>query len=193
MAAKVMLIRHAEKPSEDGRIRGVNKDGSPDPDDLSVRGWQRAGALVRFFAPQNRSFTNLALATPDVIFACAPNGHANSERSKHTVQALAESLNKSVDLRFEKGDSSELARAAAAIPGIVLIAWEHNTIPEIAADIAGNVSTCPKKWADSRFDLVWVLDRQTNAGWKFVEVPQMVLPGDQGELMREHLAAGRTA
>jgi broad specificity phosphatase PhoE len=185
MATKVMLIRHAEKPTDDGRIHGVDESGSHDSDELSVRGWQRAGALIRFFAPLNGSFIHRALAAPDVIFACAPGDRATSVRAKHTVWPLAQSLNKSVDLRYRKGEENELARAVTAAQGVVLIAWEHNTIPDIAAALTGDDTIYPKKWHDARFDLVWVLDRPGSA-WKFTQVPQMVLPGDLGEDIQDH-------
>jgi broad specificity phosphatase PhoE len=193
MASKIMLIRHGEKPTDDGRVHGVDEKGSHDPDELSVQGWQRAGALIRFFAPLNRSFTHRALATPDAIYACAPGDHATSLRSKHTVLPLAQSLKKSVDLGYRKGEENQLVRAVSAAQGVVLIAWEHNLIPSIAAAIVGDESTCPKKWHDSRFDLVWVLDHQPGSAWKFTQVPQMVLPGDQSEVIQEDSFRTRTA
>ena len=73
MATKIMIIRHGEKPSDDGSIHGVDPHGGHDPDELIVRGWQRAGALVRLFAPPNGAFSDHALATPENIFACGPN------------------------------------------------------------------------------------------------------------------------
>jgi hypothetical protein len=48
---KIMVIRHAEKPDKQAGMSGISKVGEPDKDDLTVRGWQRAGALVRFFNP----------------------------------------------------------------------------------------------------------------------------------------------
>ena len=62
-ATKIMIIRHAERPPDDGLIHGVNMSGTKDPEELTVRGWQRAGALVRFFAPANGHFVNAQLAT----------------------------------------------------------------------------------------------------------------------------------
>jgi broad specificity phosphatase PhoE len=48
---KIMVIRHAEKALPGGVISGVNEAGGPDPNSLSVRGWQRAGALAKLLAP----------------------------------------------------------------------------------------------------------------------------------------------
>jgi hypothetical protein len=182
MAKKVMIIRHAEKPSDDDSIRGVTENGAHDPDELSVRGWQRAGALIRFFAPANGVYAHPALATPDAIFACAANDHAKSVRSEHTVRPLAQFLNKTIDLH-KKGAEDKLVQAVIATQGVVLIAWEHNVIPDIAAGIVGNNHTCPTKWPDSRFDVVWVLDHQAASGWMLTQVPQLVLPDDRGDVI----------
>ena len=35
----IMIIRHAEKPSEDGSIHGVDVTGQANSEELSVRGW----------------------------------------------------------------------------------------------------------------------------------------------------------
>jgi hypothetical protein len=43
-----MIIRHGEKPAGDGSDAGVSPEGNADAEDLTVRGWQRSGALVRF-------------------------------------------------------------------------------------------------------------------------------------------------
>ena len=48
---KIMIIRHAEKHQHGSHDRGVNEDGRPAHHELTVRGWQRAGALVHLFAP----------------------------------------------------------------------------------------------------------------------------------------------
>jgi hypothetical protein len=65
VATKIMRMRHAAKPSEDGSVVRVDEFGHPSKDELSVRGWQRAGALVRLFAPAIQSAVH-------------------SKRSKHT-------------------------------------------------------------------------------------------------------------
>lgn len=178
-ATKIMLIRHAEKPSEDGKVKGVSATGAPDPEELIVRGWQRSGALVRFFAPRDGAFADRRLATPGAIFASGVAKHSNSRRPEHTVAELAAVLNLKLVLRYAKGDEKAMIADALAAEGTVLIAWEHEAIPDIANRILGGNARCPQKWPGSRFDLVWVLDRQAAAGaWSFAQVPQLLLSGD---------------
>jgi hypothetical protein len=42
-ASKIMVIRHAEKPDDAGTISGIDVNGNQDREELTVRGWQRAG------------------------------------------------------------------------------------------------------------------------------------------------------
>jgi hypothetical protein len=183
-ATKIMMIRHAEKPADDGSTNGVTMAGAKDPEELIVRGWQRAAALIRFFAPVDGHFADPRLATPDIIFASKVAHHSPSYRPQHTVTPLADFLHKSLVLTRAKGEESELVADAIAASGSVLISWEHEAIPGMANMILGNNSTCPQKWPGSRFDLVWVFDRSgTTAGWSFGQVAQMLLPGDIPELV----------
>ena len=64
LAERIMVIRHAEKPDEHGRVGGVDPAGKADEHALSPLGWQRAGALVRFFAPRDGQFADPRLARP---------------------------------------------------------------------------------------------------------------------------------
>ena len=68
-ATKIMLIRHAEKP--DDKDGGVDPKGDLEKHDLIVRGWQRAGALVQFFA--NPRDPNGPIKRPATIFATQPS------------------------------------------------------------------------------------------------------------------------
>jgi hypothetical protein len=53
--SRIMFIRHAEKPHKPpcDNDDGVKKTGEKDNESLTVRGWQRAGALVHFFSPRS--------------------------------------------------------------------------------------------------------------------------------------------
>jgi len=184
MAKKIMILRHGEKPSGDGLVRGVAEDGSHDPNELSVRGWQRAGALIGFFAPANGQFAHAGLAKPDAIFASAASGHIESLRSQHTVQGLAQFMGKKVNLHHTRGEEKALVEDVLATDGVVLVAWEHGAIIDIANRILGDDKSAPQKWPEARFDLVWVFDREANADkWKFTQVAQMLLPGDSAHVL----------
>lgn len=175
-ASKIMLIRHAEKP--EGKDAGVSAEGKPNDEELIVRGWQRSGALVRLFAPRDGRFVDAHLAQPKTIFASGVGKHSNSLRPQHTVLELATELKLTLDLKYPKGDEADLAKAAVAAAGPVLIAWEHEAIPAIVNAIVGNDTTCPQQWHGARFDLVWVLDAKPGGGWNFTQVPQLLLAGD---------------
>ena len=173
---KIMIIRHAEKPSKDGSIVGISDKGNPDPEELTVRGWQRAGALVRFFAPASNQFSHPALAKPDVIFASRVAPHSKSFRAQHTVSVLAAFLGIDLNLSHAKGEEDALVTDALSQSGTVLIAWEHEAIPGIVGGLVRANRSIPQNWPDDRFDIVWIVNPSSASD--FTQVPQMLLPGD---------------
>jgi hypothetical protein len=184
-AKKVMLIRHAEKP--DGTAQGVDIDGNAGKEFLTVRGWQRAGALVRFFAPTNAECQRQGVGQPGFLFASGPvskkkgaGDGSKSERPEQTITPLSEFLGDTVplNLNFVQGEEREVATAATSCAGVVLIAWQHEDIPAIAAAILGKTGVVPAKWPGDRFDIVWVFDLQSSGQYSFSQVPQMLLAGD---------------
>jgi hypothetical protein len=46
---KIMFIRHGEKPERSGVAVGIDQNGNEDKESLTVRGWQRAGAIDSIF------------------------------------------------------------------------------------------------------------------------------------------------
>src|SRR5438477_8341538 len=76
MPKQIMIIRHAEKP--DAQTAGVSLGGEQDDENLTVRGWQRSGALVRFFAPAAGSRPDTRVVTPQFIFASGTGPHSKS-------------------------------------------------------------------------------------------------------------------
>jgi hypothetical protein len=179
MADKIMLIRHAEKPDVPPPNFGVDEVGQQNPNELVVRGWQRAGALACLFSPRVAQSRDPALVTPQAIYGTAAVHHSRSLRPQHTVGPLAALLGIAPNADFAVGDEVNLAGAAKAAPGPVLIAWHHEKIPALANAIIGNATTCPQHWPDERFDMIWVFDRDTGqASWRFSQVPQLLLTGD---------------
>jgi hypothetical protein len=174
MADKIMVVRHAEKPGEPPPPHGVDANGDKDKERLIVRGWQRSGSLACLFSTWGVS-ARPGLAVPKTIYATC--SHSKSRRPKETVSAVAAALKINTDLSFSEGQETELATAAEAAEGPVLIGWHHEAIPMIANAILRDDTTAPQHWSGDRFDMVWVFDRQGN-GWTFSQVPQMVLAGD---------------
>lgn len=170
MAERVILLRHAEKASADGRVRAVDTRGRPDPNELSVRGWQRAGALARLFAPGGGD-----LGVPAALFAGAPTAAHPSRRSISTLAPLAERLGLATDSRFARGQEAEIARAAAERPGLVLVAWDHRHLPALAR--AFGATDAPGGWPAACFDRFWILQRD-GLGWRFEARSQGLLAGD---------------
>ncbi len=175
--SKVMLIRHAEKPV--GSIRGVAPDGSQDAEDLAVRGWQRAGALVRLFAPLGAE-PRPPLARPQSLFAAGVGPGSASKRHIHTLAPLADLLGLPADSSFLKGETQALAQMALTRTGVLLICWEHKQIKELVSLLTEAEIEAPK-WPSDRFDMIFVLDKIAD-GWSFIQQPQQLLAGDGEEL-----------
>jgi hypothetical protein len=172
---KIMLIRHAEKAVFDSPA-GVREDGSSDKHSLIVRGWQRAGALVEFFAKP----THPNIAAPATIFASTTSDdpsispeEAKSLRPQETVEPLGRKLDVALNATVAVGNESALIALLRACSGTVLVAWEHKHIPVIAGGFTDN----PPAWGD-RFDAVWVLDWQADDHYVLTVVNQDLLDGD---------------
>ncbi|MFD8996715.1 hypothetical protein [Streptomyces abikoensis] len=172
----IMIIRHGEKPR--GSTRGMDEHGEPDKKSLTRRGWERAGALPKLFAPATGASGQAGLPRPSTIFAAADYGpNAGSHRMRQTVTPLSEEFRLPVNTSFSETEEAKLAAAALTSPSPVLICWEHSRIADIVKGLgAAGAPGVPKSWPD-RFDLVWVLTRRGGV-WSFRSVPQHLLPGD---------------
>lgn len=172
---RIMFIRHAEKPgaAEDGN--GVTADGGEDVESLTVRGWQRAGALVHFFSRSE--------LRPITIFASGLGHGSKSKRPMETVTPLTQLLKQTQEVAFItshlRDDLQPLIDDALSREGPVLIAWEHKRIASLVA-LLPKPPAVPHDWPDDRFDIVWVVDR-TGLGWTFSQIPQLLLAGDSAE------------
>jgi broad specificity phosphatase PhoE len=176
-AAKIMLIRHAEKPNGDGGP-GLMPNGVENPRALSLTGWKRANALVGLFNPADGASPRPPLAKPRSLFASG----SESLRPKQTIAPLATALNLPVR-SFLKGQEPELVAAVKAAEDPILISWQHEAIPKIAALIREDTDGVPPRWPAHVYDLVWVLDLQASGAWSFAQVPELVMPSDSEKLI----------
>ncbi|HKQ52380.1 MAG TPA: histidine phosphatase family protein [Pyrinomonadaceae bacterium] len=178
-ATKIMLMRHGEKPTNDPPPYGVTVDGERESESLTVRGWQRAGALAAFFAPADNSFQDPALARPQFIYASTPTKRQGSRRSVETMTPLAEKLAIRINANYPKLEFDRMLEEAFLCSGVVLICWQHELLPKIANRILGDQKTAPQEWPEDRYDMVWVFDRDATSGrYDFKQVPQNLLMGD---------------
>ncbi|HKR23532.1 MAG TPA: hypothetical protein VJS17_13105 [Pyrinomonadaceae bacterium] len=185
-ATKIMIIRHAEKPTTTPPAAGVTIAGDQNEDSLIVRGWQRAGALVPLFAPSRGPIQSSDLATPQFIFAAA-SSDPEGNRPEETITPLAQQLNLTPNETYSKTEVEQVATAAVACEGVVLISWPHGQIPNVCDQIPlspNNVNAIPSKWPGDRFDMVFVFDFDTSPavyGYNFNQVPQLLLKGDSDQ------------
>jgi broad specificity phosphatase PhoE len=171
----VIVIRHGEKPTPDGSIQGVDRFGAQNEHELSVRGWQRAGALGRFFRPVIGD-PQAPLAVPTALYAPHPSEAEPSKRAKHTLRPLSELLGIKVDTSFEVGEEEKLARAMRRASGTLLVAWEHRRIADIVSYLTDGQVTSPH-WPKDRFDMTLVIE--AGQSWRLTQVPQLLLAGDR--------------
>lgn len=178
-ATKIMLVRHAEKPPDEGPPHGVTPEGERDDESLTVRGWQRAGALVSLFAPAGDRFAHPALARPQFLYSSKPTRRDGSRRPFETITPLAERLAIRINANYQKREAEEMLGEVFLCEGPVLVCWQHDFIPLMANLILGDETTAPQDWPGDRFDLVWVFDLDPAAGrYTFLQVPQNLLMGD---------------
>ncbi len=175
----IMFIRHGEKPSSSGAPFGVDQHGKENSHALSVRGWQRAGALAGLFKlAQQVEYPGLV--TPTAIYATAPSSAAHSTREYNTAQPLAESLNVDINADFRHGHEHQLAAHIAKRDHDALVVWHHGELPGVLAEFPiANNKDVPLEWPDRRFDLVWVLTKVAgSSAYEFSSLDQRLLVGD---------------
>lgn len=174
-----MLLRHAEKPAKDGAPFGVTRKGLRSKEALTVRGWQRAGALANLFAPAHGYFQHESLATPQFLYASKPVLRKGSRRSLQTITPLGEKLAIKINSEFQRAEFEKMLADAFSRNGVVLICWQREYIPAIASLILGNNTTAPADWPEDRYDMIWIFDLdRSSCTYTFTQAPQELLNGD---------------
>lgn len=178
-ATKIILLRHAEKPAKDGGPYGVNRKGERNKESLTVRGWQRAGALTNLFVPANGHLQHPSLATPKFLYASKPLLRKGSRRSLQTIMPLGEKLGIKVNSEYQRAEFESLLDEVFVCPGVVLICWQREYIPNIASLILRSKKAAPADWPEDRYDMIWVFDlHRSTSTYRFTQIPQLLLSGD---------------
>jgi|SRR5580700_5191459 hypothetical protein len=180
MSDTIFIIRHGEKPGTPIEAPGIDPVAGlfDDPDSLTAAGWERARALVNLFHPTKGAPT-AGLATPTCLFAAAVDDPDSSKRPLQTILPLALSFGPPlpVDSSIQASNITALAAAAQSAAGVVLVAWKHEHIIEIAALLSPDAAL-PPKWSKDRFDVVFVFERNTAGTYNFSQTLEHALPSD---------------
>lgn len=176
---KIMLLRHAEKPAKDNAPYGVTSQGERSKESLEVRGWQRAGALANLFAAANGHSQHPVLAKPQFLYASKPLLHKGSLRPLETITPLGEKLRIKINADYQRSQLVSMVEDVFSHKGVVLICWQREYIPDIAAIILGKTDVAPSVWPEDRFDMIWVFDLHgSSPTYRFRQIPQQLLAGD---------------
>lgn len=175
----ILLTRHAEKPDPHLGSAGVDRHGRTDPHSLSVRGWQRAGAMAALLAHAPQA-AHESIVKPQRIIATGPSKKARSRREVDTATPIAERLGLRVIESHSHGQIPALVAEVLDDPTPALVVWHHGEIPQVALALGADPAQVPAAWPDHRFDLLWVLVRTPAGacGYDLDIVPQLLLAGD---------------
>ncbi|MGE1174332.1 flagellar basal body-associated protein FliL [Pseudomonas sp. BW7P1] len=167
--ATVLIIRHAEKPTE-GAV-------------LNARGEQRALAYADYFNPLKLDGQTL---TPERLIAAADS--PVSSRSRLTLTPLAQRLDLPVEQPYINGDVHELVRLLRQSneAPTILIAWHHGHINKLIQAFGGDSTALmgQKKWPDEVYDWLIVLrfdDQGRIIRTDSRKVLEHLLPGDEAD------------
>jgi len=186
VSTTLILIRHAEKVAPGSGAFNVGADGRARTTGLSVRGWQRAGALVPLFTPHDSPRRDARLGTPVAIYAASDR--PRSHRPTLTVGPLAEALGLPVQSAFRSGrDEEALLTDALALEGPVLVCWRHDDLPRFVHTLVGGDRAL--RWASRCYDEVWVLAQAPDGRWVRHVVHPALLAGDRAPQFDEVDAA----
>ncbi|MGB7867533.1 MAG: hypothetical protein WBM01_04485 [Mycobacterium sp.] len=181
----IFLIRHAEKPvaTDGATYTGMDVTGTPNPDCLIPQGWQRAGGLANLFDTAVGTMRT-DLAVPGHLYSPAYSDPVKTvnHRTYETILPLSLRLGLTINNTYQEGQEAQLATAIVANDaGISPVAWEHDHIPDIAANIPVVTGVVvPTVWPGDRFDIIWcfTLAADEGAAYHFAALPELLLSGD---------------
>lgn len=165
--ARVILLRHAEKPADESDAH------------LSDRGTRRARALAAFLATEPALGTN---GQPAALFAPKVTRRGRTSRPYETLEPLADRLNLPVRTPYGPSEYAALARhilSDADLDGkTVIVCWIHDYLPALAKALG--VKPKLARWKGSVYDRAWIVTYNDRSA-VLSDLPQNLLPGDSTE------------
>jgi hypothetical protein len=137
---KILIMRHAEKPSDPHNIN------------LAPKGLARAKQLATYIPA--------TFGRPDFLFATQQSPDSN--RPLETIEPLAQSSGLNIDDSFADNQYKALASGLITDPkynGVyVLICWHHEKILKLARALGAKAADLPGSWNPDVYNLILVLD-----------------------------------
>ena len=162
--AKIIIIRHAEKPPDDSK------------ESLSLKGQERAMALVPYLTEMLGAKDK---ATLPFLFATKIGRKKPDNHTHETLAPLARQLGARIRAPYANSEYEALARELLtdrAYEGrTVLICWTHTRIPGLASALG--VSPELPAWDENVFDRALVVTFEGGKA-KMENLPQKLLYGD---------------
>jgi hypothetical protein len=131
---KVVIIRHGEKPDNG--------------DNLSCAGFNRSVKLPQVLDAK------FGVASYIYVPKVKSAAQSTSSRMFQTATPYAVKHNLAINSTFKDTDSQDVAADILKHNGVVLVVWEHNSIPSLAK--AFGLHHLPH-WGDNDFDGIWVI------------------------------------
>ncbi len=202
MSDLVICLRHGEKPinaehpcqpvpSDDKNGPGFDEHGREYAHSLTIRGWQRAGALAATYLcgqlGPRASVTPVTFLVPRYV---DENGRDESSRHRphQTVYPLSRRLGQ-VPLPLDdppgerhvhaddEGYVQQLYQLITKVCGVAVVCWEHKGLVALAKQLAPEDP--PGGWCKERFDVLWRFQRPApDATYDFERLDQDLLAPD---------------
>jgi phosphohistidine phosphatase SixA len=141
--ARIILIRHAEKPAND------------EEPNLSATGRERARRLVDWVRQDSLWGTN----RPVALYAARPKKWDSSVRSRETLEPLAEHLRLEIQMPYIAIDyhklAAQLLQDRRLTNQTVLVCWVNDYLPVLASALG--VKPEPPNWKSKDFNSVYVI------------------------------------
>jgi hypothetical protein len=142
---RILVMRHAEKTDDRDDIH------------LSDAGKERAQKLADFILHK--------YGPPDFIFAAKESSRSN--RSYETLLPLSDKAGVSIDDSIKDKECDRLAQLLMKrryAGKFIVIAWHHDMLPKLLADLHAPKRTYPAKWDSSTFNEIFELDYDVPGG-----------------------------
>jgi hypothetical protein len=190
----VICIRHGEKPinaehkheqvpPDDKDGPGFDVHGHENRHSLTIRGWQRAGALAATDLCRQLAGEHVVkpatFLVPQYLDEGTPCDDTAIHRPYQTVLQLARKTNAWPTSVGPADNTDRLHEHIATYSGTVVVCWEHKQLQKLRGLLVGD--RAPTAWPDEAFDLIWRFHRaagDAKGTYRFDELEQKLLSTD---------------